>query len=85
MFANVQRTRGAKYSHLVLVTNLCRHFLSDEVFSAYDQVHISTEHLTSPIIIAFMRGTPTAMIEDVPTEFSSEERSDEEDKNAFRQ
>ena len=55
LITNFQRTRGAKYSHPVLVTCLCRHFLPNEVFLTYNWVFISTERITSAIIVAFIR------------------------------
>ena len=86
MIANFQRTRDVKYSHPILVSRLCRHFLLDEVFSSYDQVHISTKRITSAYNnYLHVVWTPTIMTEDVPAETSSEEWSEEEDKSAFWQ
>jgi len=84
LIANFQRTRGAKYSHLVLYTLLCRYFLPDEVFSAYYRVFIFTEHITSAYN-KFLHAVwiPPAMTEDVPAESSLEERSEKEDEIAF--
>jgi len=86
ILANFQHTRGAKYSHSILVTHICRHFLPDEVFSAYDWVHISIERLTSAYS-SYLHAvwSPTGMTKDVPAEFSSEEQSEEEDESAFWQ
>ena len=43
LVTNFQRTRGANYSLPVLVTRLCRNFLSEEVFSAFDLAKSSSE------------------------------------------
>ena len=48
LITNSQRTKGAKYSHPVFVTYLCRNFLLDEIFSAYDRVFVASERITSP-------------------------------------
>ena len=84
MIANFQRTQDAKYPHPVIVTRLCRHFLPDEVFSAYDRVHVSIERLTSAYnSFLHVVWTPTTMTEDDLAEFSLEERSEEEDESVF--
>ena len=54
LIANSQGTRGAKYSHPVLVTRLSKNFLPDEEFSAFNRVFVAPERITS-IIVAFMR------------------------------
>ena len=72
MIGNFQHTRGAKYSHPVLVTRLCRYFLPDEVFSSYDRVYIFTERITSAYNSCLHAvWTPTVLTEDVPAETSS--------------
>ena len=60
--------------------------MPDKVYSAYDRVHISTECLTSAYNSCLQAvWTPAAMTEDIPAEFFSEERSEEEDESAFWQ
>ena len=84
MIANFQRSQGAKYSHLVIVTRMCRHFLPDEVLSSYDWVHISTEHIVSAYNSCLHTvWAPIVMIEDVHAETSLEEQSEKEDESAF--
>jgi len=87
LIANFKRTQSAKYSHLVLVTHLCKHFLPDEVFSVYDRVFIFTEHITSACnSCPHTVWTPTVMTGDVPAGTSSEEQSEEdEEESAFWQ
>ena len=41
LIVNSQRTRGMKYSLPVLVTRLCRNYLPDAEFFAYDRVLIT--------------------------------------------
>ena len=47
LITNSQRIKGAKYSHPILVTRLCRNFLPDEVFSAYNRVFVAPECIKS--------------------------------------
>jgi len=47
IITNSTRTRGAKYSHPVLVTRLCRNFLPYAVFDSYDRVFVAPERATS--------------------------------------
>jgi len=78
--------RGAKYSLPILVTRLCRNFLPDEVFAEYDQVLVTTEHITSAYN-SYLHSiwTPAVQVEDVLAESSSEEQRDEEDDPEFLQ
>jgi len=84
LIANSQRTRGAKYSNLVLVTRLCRNFLSDAVYSAYDRVLVARERITSTYNSCLQAvWTFTVQSEDIPAESSSEEQLEEEDEPEF--
>ena len=56
IITNSMRTRGAKYSHPVLITRLCRTFLPDVVFDSYDRVFVAQEWATSAF--AFMQSGP---------------------------
>jgi len=47
LITNSTCTRGAKYSHPVLVTRLCENFLSDNVFDSYDRVFVAPEKAMS--------------------------------------
>ena len=84
LITNSQRTKGAKYSHPVLVTRMCRNFLSDEVFSASDWVFMSPERKTSSYNSCLHAiWIPTVQPEDVPAESSSKELLEEEDEPDF--
>ena len=84
IIANSSRTRGAKYSHPVLITRLCRTFLPDDVFDAYERVFIAHERATSAYNSCLHAvWTPSVQPEDVPVESSSEESLEEEDEPAF--
>ena len=84
LIANSQRTRGAKYSLPILVTRLCKNFLSDENFSEYDRVLVIPKYITSTYNSCLhLIWTPTVQPEDVPAESSSEEQMDEKDEPQF--
>ena len=84
LITNSSRTRGAKYSHPVLITRLCRTFLPDAVFDSYDRVFVAQERATSAYNSCLHAvGTPSVQSEDVPVESSSEELLEEEDEPAF--
>jgi len=85
LITNSSRTRGAKYSHPVLITRLCRTFLPDAVFDSYDRVFVAPERATSAYNSCLHAiWTPSVQSEDVPVESSSEELlEEEEDEPAF--
>ena len=86
LITNSTRTRGAKYSHPVLVTRLCKNFLPDNVFDFYDRVFVATERLTSAYnscLHAVL--TPSVQPEDAQAESSSEELLEDDDDPAFWQ
>ena len=84
MITNSQCTKGAKYSHLALVTRLCRNFLPDEVFSAYDRVFVGPERITSAYNSCLHAiWTLAVQPENIPAESSSEELLEEEDEPDF--
>ena len=80
LIANSQRTRGAKYFLLVLVTRLCRNILPDAEFFEYDSTS-NPERITS-VYNSCLHSiwTPTVQLKDVPIESSSEEPMDAEDE-----
>jgi len=81
---NSSRTRGAKYSHPVLITRLCRNFLPDAVFDSFDRVYVVAEKPTSAYTgCLHALWTPRAQPEDIPVESSSEESLEEEDEPQF--
>jgi len=47
IITNSTCTRGAKYSHQVLITRLYKNFLPDVVFYSYDRVFVAPERATS--------------------------------------
>jgi len=84
LISNSQRTRGAKYSHPVFITRLCRNFLPDEKFSAYDRVFVTPEMITSTYNRCLHSiWTPTIIPKDIPADSSSEEQMEEEDDPEF--
>ena len=86
IITNSSRTRGAKYSHPVLITRLCRTFLPDAVFDSYDRVFVAQERATSAYNSCLHAvWTPSVQSEDVPVESSLEELLEEEDEPAFWQ
>ena len=81
---NSSRTRGAKFSHAILITRLCRHFMSNAIFSTFTQVTIMTERPTSAYNSCLQAlWTPSVMPENVPVESSSEESLEVEDEPQF--
>jgi len=86
IIANSSRTRGAKYSHPVLITRLCRTFLPDDVVDSYERVFIASERATSAYNSCLHAvWTPSVQSKDAPVESSSEELLEEEDEPAFWQ
>ena len=84
LITNSQRIKGAKYSHPILVTRLCRNFLLDKVFSAYDRVFVAPECIMSAYNNCLHAvWTPRVQSEDIPAKCSSEELLEEEDKPDF--
>jgi len=84
LISNSQHTRGVKYSHPVLVTRMCRNFLPDEEFLAYDRVFVASERITSAYNSCLHSvWTPTFILEDVPAYFSSEEQIEEDEEPEF--
>jgi len=84
LIANSSRTRGAKYSHPILITRLCRTFLPDDVFDSFNRVFVAPERPTSSYNSCLHAvWTPTVQPEDVPVESSSEESLEEEDEPEF--
>ena len=84
LLANSSRTRGAKYSHPILITRLCRTFLPADVFDSFDRVFVAPERPTSSYNSCLHAvWTPTVQPEDVPVESSSEESFDAEDEPEF--
>jgi len=82
LLANSSRTRGAKYSHPILITRLCRTFLPDDVFDSFDRVFVAPERPTSSYNCCLHAvWTPTVHTEHV--ESSSEESLDDEDEPEF--
>ena len=84
LIANSQRIRGAKYSLPILLTRLCRNFLSDVEFFEYDRVLVTLECITS-VYNNYLHSirTPIVQLEDVLAESSSEEQMDAEDEPQF--
>jgi len=71
---------GAKYSHSVWVTRLCRNFLPDGIFLAFDWVFVALERIKSTYNSCLHAvWTPPFLPEDVPIESSSKEKLEEED------
>ena len=86
LITNFTCTKGAKYSHPVLMTHLCRNFLPDKVFSSYDRVFVAPERITSADNSCLhIVWTPSVQPEDVSAESSSEELLEEDDEPAFWQ
>ena len=86
IITNSTRTRGAKYSHPVLITRLCRNFLPDAVFDSYDRVFVAQERATSSYNSCLHAvWTPSVQPEDAPAESSSEELLEDDDDPAFWQ
>ena len=86
ILANSSRTRGAKHSHPVLITRLCRTFLPDAVFDSFDRVFVTPERPTSSYNSCLHAvWTPSVQPEDVPVVSSSEESLEEGDDPAFWQ
>ena len=84
LITNSQHIKGAKYSHLVLVTRSCRNFLPDEVFSAYNRVFVAPERITSMYNNCLHAiWTPTIQPEDIPAESSSKKQLEDEDEPTF--
>ena len=83
---NSTRTRGAKYSHPVLITRLCGNFLPDAVFDSYDRVFVAQEWATSAYNSCLHAvWTPSIQPEDAPDESSSEKLLEDDDDPAFWQ
>jgi len=81
---NSSRTRGAKHSHAILITRLCKHFLPDAVFNSFDQVPITVERPTSSYNgCLHALWTPIAQPENEPVELDSEESLEEIDEPQF--
>ena len=81
---NSSRTRGAKFSHPVLITRLCRNFLPDDVFDSFARVSVVAEKPTSAYTgCLHALWTPSAQPEDIPAESSSEESLEEVDEPHF--
>ena len=78
------RTRGPKHSHSILITRLCKQFISDAVFNTFDRVPVTVERPTSSYNGCLQAlWTPSAQPEDVPVESSSEESLEEIDEPQF--
>ena len=84
IITNSTRTRGAKYSHPVLITRLCRNFLPNAIFDSYDRVFVAPERATSAYN-SYLHAiwTPSVQHEDAPAESSSEELLEDDDNPAF--
>jgi len=84
LITNSHCTQGAKYSHPVLVTRLCRNFLPYAVLSSYDRVFVALERVTSTYN-SYLHAiwTHTVQPEDIPADSSSEEQLAEEDEPEF--
>jgi len=81
---NSSRTRGAKHSHPILITRLCKNFISDAVFNTFDRVLVTVERPTSSYNgCLHALWTPSAQPEDIPVESSSEESLEELDEPQF--
>ena len=81
---NSSRTRGAKHSHSILITRLCKYFMSDAVFNTFDRVPITVERPTSSYNGCLQAlWTPSAQPETVPVESSSEESLERIDEPHF--
>jgi len=81
---NSSRTRGAKFSHSILITRLCQNFMSDAIFSTFARVTITLERPTSSYNSCLQAlWTPSALHENVPVESSSEESLAEIDEPQF--
>ena len=78
LITNSMRTRGARYSHPVLVTHLCKNFLSDNVFDSYDRVFVAPEQATSAYN-SYLRAvwTPSVQPEDAQAVSSSDKLLEE--------
>ena len=86
IIANSSRTRGAKHSHPILITRLCRTFLPDAVFDSFDRVFVTPERPTSSYNSCLHAvWTPSAQPENVPVASSSAESFEERDDPAFWQ
>jgi len=84
LITNSTRTNGAKYSHLVLVTRLCKNFLPYEVFSSNDRVFVAPERITSAYnSCLYAVWTPSAQPDDAQAESSFEELLEEDDEPTF--
>ena len=84
IIANSSRTRGAKHSHPILITRLCRTFLPDDVFDSFARVFVTPERPTSSYNSCLHAvWTPSVQPEDIPVESSSEESLEEEDEPQF--
>jgi len=78
------RTRGPKHSHSILITRLCKQFISDAVFNTFDRVPVTVERPTSSYNgCLHALWTPSAQPENVPVESSSEESLEEIDEPQF--
>ena len=81
---NSSRTRGAKYSHPVLITRLCKNYIPDDVFDSFPRVYVVAERPTSSYTgCLHALWTPSAQPEDIPVESSSEESLEEVDEPQF--
>jgi len=81
---NSSRTRGAKYSHAILITRLCKNFISDDVFNTFDRVPVTIERPTSSYNGCLQAlWTPIAQPENEPVEVDSEESLEEIDEPEF--
>ena len=81
---NSSRTRGAKYSHPVLITRLCRNFIPDAVFNSFDRVYVIAERPTSSYTgCLHALWSPRAQPENVHVDSSSEESLEEVDEPQF--
>ena len=84
LIVNSSRTRGAKYSHPVLITRLCKTFLPDEFFESFDREFVAPERPTSAYTSCLHAlWTPTVQPENVPVVSSSSESYDAEDEPEF--
>jgi len=86
LITNSTFTRGAKYSHPVLITRLCKNFLPDAVFHSYNGVFVAPERATSAYNSCLHSiWTPSVQPEDAPAESSSEDLLEDADDPAFWQ
>ena len=84
IIANSSRTRGAKHSHPVLITRLCKHFIPADVFDTFDRVFVIAERPTSSYNGCLHAvWTPTVQPEDIPVESSSAESLEAIDEPQF--